>query len=126
MPSHVTTAKTANAYIWWIRRAAVRLTLKAGDTYHFSGETIPHDELIGKPDGSIVTLSKGKRFLALRPTFGESMSSRCPVGAGAVSQRSLADSDVGGCLSGARVFEAGTGSGAHHGPAARLVRRDWS
>ena len=27
------------------------LTLKAGDVYHFSGETIPHDELIGKPDG---------------------------------------------------------------------------
>ena len=47
------------------------LTLKAGDIYHFSGETIPHDELIGMPDGSIVTLSKGKRFLALRPTFGE-------------------------------------------------------
>ena len=47
------------------------LTLKAGDIYHFSGETIPHDELIGKPDGTVVTLSKGKRFLALRPTFGE-------------------------------------------------------
>ncbi|MFO0731757.1 MAG: hypothetical protein U0231_07890 [Nitrospiraceae bacterium] len=47
------------------------LTLKAGETYQYSGQTIAHDELIGKPDGSVVTLSRGKRFLALRPTFGE-------------------------------------------------------
>src|SRR3990167_7337443 len=38
------------------------LTLKAGETFQYSGETIPHDELIGKADGSLVTLSRGKRM----------------------------------------------------------------
>ena len=88
------------------------LTLKAGDTYHFSGETIPHDELIGMPDGSIVTLSKGKRFLALRPTFGEYVL-KMPRGAQVLYPKDLSLipmwADV---YPGARVFEAGTGSGA--------------
>lgn len=88
------------------------LTLKAGDTYHFSGETIPHDELIGKPDGSIVNLSKGKRFLALRPTFGEYVL-KMPRGAQVLYPKDLSLipmwADV---YPGARVFEAGTGSGA--------------
>lgn len=88
------------------------LTLKAGDTYHFSGETIPHDELIGKPDGSIMTLSKGKRFLALRPTFGEYVL-KMPRGAQVLYPKDLSLipmwADV---YPGARVFEAGTGSGA--------------
>ncbi|MGC3975319.1 MAG: tRNA (adenine-N1)-methyltransferase [Nitrospira sp.] len=88
------------------------LTLKAGDIYHFSGETIAHDELIGKPDGSIVTLSKGKRFLALRPTFGEYVL-KMPRGAQVLYPKDLSLipmwADV---YPGARVFEAGTGSGA--------------
>ena len=45
------------------------LTLKAGETFQYSGETILHDDLIGKPDGSVVTLSRGKRMLALLPTL---------------------------------------------------------
>ncbi len=88
------------------------VTLKAGDIYHFSGETIAHDELIGKPDGSIVTLSKGKRFLALRPTFGEYVL-KMPRGAQVLYPKDLSLipmwADV---YPGARVFEAGTGSGA--------------
>jgi len=88
------------------------VTLKAGDIYHFSGETIPHDELIGKPDGSIVTLSRGKRFLALRPTFGEYVL-KMPRGAQVLYPKDLSLipmwADV---YPGARVFEAGTGSGA--------------
>lgn len=88
------------------------LTLKAGDIYHFSGETIPHDELIGKLDGSVVTLSRGKRFLALRPTFGEYVL-KMPRGAQVLYPKDLSLipmwADV---YPGARVFEAGTGSGA--------------
>ncbi len=88
------------------------LTLKAGDIYHFSGETIPHDDLIGRPDGTVVTLSKGKRFLALRPTFGEYVL-KMPRGAQVLYPKDLSLipmwADV---YPGARVFEAGTGSGA--------------
>jgi tRNA (adenine57-N1/adenine58-N1)-methyltransferase catalytic subunit len=88
------------------------LTLKAGDTYHYSGETVPHDALIGKPDGSMVTFSRGKRMLALRPTLGDYVL-KMPRGAQVLYPKDLALipmwADV---YPGARVFEAGTGSGA--------------
>ena len=88
------------------------LTLKAGDIFQFSGETIAHDELIGKPDGSLVTLSRGRLMLALRPTLSEYVL-KMPRGA-----QVLYPKDLGVILQwadvypGARVFEAGTGSGA--------------
>jgi tRNA (adenine57-N1/adenine58-N1)-methyltransferase catalytic subunit len=88
------------------------LTLKAGETYQLSGHKIAHDELIGKPDGSLVTLSGGKAMLALRPTFGEYVL-KMPRGAQVLYPKDLALipmwADV---YPGARVFEAGTGSGA--------------
>ncbi len=88
------------------------LTLKAGETYQFSGETIPHDDLIGKPDGSVVTLSRGKRMLALCPTLAEYVL-KMPRGAQVLYPKDLALipmwADV---FPGARVFEAGVGSGA--------------
>jgi tRNA (adenine57-N1/adenine58-N1)-methyltransferase len=88
------------------------LTLKAGDQYQLSGHKIAHDDLIGKPDGSIVTLSGGKTMLALRPTFGEYVL-KMPRGAQVLYPKDLALipmwADV---YPGARVFEAGTGSGA--------------
>ena len=88
------------------------LTLKAGDLYQFSGHKIAHDELIGKPDGSLVTLSGGKQMLALRPTFGDYVL-KMPRGAQVLYPKDLALipmwADV---YPGARVFEAGTGSGA--------------
>jgi tRNA (adenine57-N1/adenine58-N1)-methyltransferase catalytic subunit len=88
------------------------LTLKAGETYQFSGQRIAHDVLIGQPDGTVVTLSGGKRMLALRPTFGDYVL-KMPRGAQVLYPKDLALmpmwADV---YPGARVFEAGTGSGA--------------
>ena len=88
------------------------LTLKAGETYQFSGQTIAHDALIGRPDGTLVTLSGGKKMLALRPTFGDYVL-KMPRGAQVLYPKDLALipmwADV---YPGARVFEAGTGSGA--------------
>ncbi len=88
------------------------LTLKSGDTYQLSGHKIAHDELIGKPDGSLVTLSGNKPMLALRPTFGDYVL-KMPRGAQVLYPKDLALipmwADV---YPGARVFEAGTGSGA--------------
>lgn len=88
------------------------LTLKTGETYHFSGQKIPHDDMIGRPDGTVVTLSGGKRMLALRPTFGDYVL-KMPRGAQVLYPKDLALipmwADV---YPGARVFEAGTGSGA--------------
>lgn len=88
------------------------LTLKAGETYQHSGDMVAHDALIGQPDGSLVTLSRGKRMLALRPTFGDYVL-KMPRGAQVLYPKDLALiamwADV---YPGARVFEAGTGSGA--------------
>ena len=88
------------------------LTLKAGDIYHFSGETIPHDELDRQAGRFHRDPVEGKRFLALRPTFGEYVL-KMPRGAQVLYPKDLSLipmwADV---YPGARVFEAGTGSGA--------------
>ncbi|MGQ0665980.1 MAG: tRNA (adenine-N1)-methyltransferase [Nitrospiraceae bacterium] len=88
------------------------LTLKAGETYQFSGQKIAHDAIIGRPDGTIVILSGGKKLLALRPRFGDYVL-KMPRGAQVLYPKDLALismwADV---YPGARVFEAGTGSGA--------------
>jgi tRNA (adenine57-N1/adenine58-N1)-methyltransferase len=88
------------------------VTLKAGETYQHSGETVAHDALIGRPDGCLVQLSRGKRMLALRPTLGEYVL-KMPRGAQVLYPKDLALipmwADV---YPGALVFESGTGSGA--------------
>lgn len=88
------------------------LTLKAGETFQYSGQTIAHDELIGRADGSLVTLSRGKRMLALRPTLGEYVL-KMPRGAQVIYPKDLAMITIWADIyPGARVFESGTGSGA--------------
>ena len=88
------------------------LTLKAGETFQYSGQTIPHDEMIGKADGSLVALSRGKRMLALRPTLGEYVL-KMPRGAQVIYPKDLAMVTIWADIHpGARVFEAGTGSGS--------------
>lgn len=88
------------------------LTLKAGGTFHYSGQTIAHDELIGKADGSLVTLSRGKRMLALRPTLADYVL-KMPRGAQVIYPKDLAMITIWADIyPGARVFESGTGSGA--------------
>ena len=88
------------------------LTLKAGDTFQLSGETLAHDDLIGKPDGSRVTFSRGRCLLALHPTLSEYVL-KMPRGAQVLYPKDLGVivqwADI---YPGARVFEAGTGSGA--------------
>ena len=94
------------------KRRQYAFTLKAGDTYQFSGQKIAHDAIIGRPDGTIVVLSGGKKMLAVRPTFGDYVL-KMPRGAQVLYPKDLALipmwADV---YPGARVFEAGTGSGA--------------
>src|SRR4029077_19378731 len=87
-------------------------TLKAGDLYQLSGHKIAHDDLIGKPDGSLATLSGNKTMLALRPTFGDYVL-KMPRGAQVLYPKDLALIPMWADIyPGARVFEAGTGSGA--------------
>jgi len=88
------------------------LTLKAGEVFQHSGETIPHDEVIGKPDGTMIRLSRGKKMMVLSPTLAE-YTLKMPRGAQVLYPKDLALismwADV---YPGAKVFEAGVGSGA--------------
>ncbi|HXM57469.1 MAG TPA: tRNA (adenine-N1)-methyltransferase [Candidatus Dormibacteraeota bacterium] len=93
------------------RRYRVRLQDGAKQSLH-NGAFL-HDELIGRPEGSIVTTAKGGRLLALRPTFPELLLERQRV-----QVQPIYPTDLGGILMhadvcpGARVVEAGTGSAA--------------
>ena len=88
------------------------LTLKSGETFQHSGARISHDELIGTPDGTFVQLSNGTSMLALSPTLAE-YTLKMPRGAQVIYPKDLAMITIwGDVYPGARVFEAGVGSGA--------------
>ena len=89
-----------------------RVVLKAGEKTSLHTGAFAHDDLLGKPDGSLVTTARGAVLLALRPTFAESITGRrrqaqpiYPKDLGAI----LVFADL---FPGARVLEAGTGTGA--------------
>jgi tRNA (adenine57-N1/adenine58-N1)-methyltransferase len=86
--------------------------LRKSETFHSDRGWIPHDSVIGQPEGSWVRSSMGLRYLALRPTLGEFVL-EMPRGAQVIYPKDLAMilfwADV---YPGCRVLEAGTGSGA--------------
>jgi tRNA (adenine57-N1/adenine58-N1)-methyltransferase len=88
------------------------LLLRKGETFHSDRGWIPHDTIIGQPDGSWVRTSKGMRSLALRPTLSEYVLDM-PRGAQVIYPKDLAMVMFwGDIFPGARVLEAGMGSGA--------------
>ena len=88
------------------------LTLRTGDVFQLSGEKIAHDELIGKLDGTMVELSTGKPMLAIYPTLAE-YSVKMPRGAQVIYPKDLAMITIwADVYPGARVLEAGVGSGS--------------
>ena len=45
--------------------------LRKSETFHSDRGWVPHDAIIGQPEGSWVRSSMGLRYLALRPTLAE-------------------------------------------------------
>ena len=88
------------------------LFLRKSETFHSDRGWIPHDSIIGQPEGSWIRSSMGLRHLALRPTLAEFVL-EMPRGAQVIYPKDLAIilfwADV---YPGCRVLEAGTGSGA--------------
>jgi tRNA (adenine57-N1/adenine58-N1)-methyltransferase len=88
------------------------ITLEAGQRFHTAKGGIDHDELIGSSEGIVVTSSKGTQYLALRPLLHDFVMSM-PRGATIIYPKDaaliLAFTDI---HPGARVLEAGAGSGA--------------
>ena len=104
------------------------VTLREGGELHTHHGVLRHEQLLGQPDGSVVTNSGGHDYLALRPLLRDFVMSM-PRGAAIVYPKDaaqiLASADI---FPGATVVEAGVGSGALSmwllrtiGPSGRLV-----
>jgi tRNA (adenine57-N1/adenine58-N1)-methyltransferase len=98
-----------------------RLRLKAGERHSMHSGLVAHDELIGHPEGIVVTTQMGARLLAVRPTFAEQVTGRRRQ-AQPIYPKDLGAILIGADLHpGARVLEAGTGTGALTLAAVRAV-----
>jgi tRNA (adenine57-N1/adenine58-N1)-methyltransferase catalytic subunit len=88
------------------------VTLQAGKQFHTHRGAIEHDALIGALEGSVVHSTAGTGYLALRPLLTDYVLSM-PRGAAVIypkdSAQILSQADI---HPGARVLEAGAGSGA--------------
>lgn len=88
------------------------ITLVTGGEFHSHRGTITHAELVGLPDGSVVRNSNGDEYLALRPLLSDFVMSM-PRGAAIVYPKDAAQIlSLADIFPGARVIEAGVGSGA--------------
>ena len=88
------------------------LVLEPGKQFHTHRGAISHDDLIGAPEGSVVSSTANTGYLALRPLLADFVLSM-PRGAQVIYPKDAAQivgfGDVG---PGMRVLEAGAGSGA--------------
>ncbi len=88
------------------------ITLTAGKQFHTHRGLFGHDELIGRPEGWVVRNSAGIEYLALRPLLSDYVLSM-PRGAAVVYPKDAGQIvAMGDIYPGARVLEAGVGSGA--------------
>jgi tRNA (adenine57-N1/adenine58-N1)-methyltransferase len=88
------------------------VSLQPGRAFHTHQGSVAHDDLIGSQDGSVVTSTGGTAYVALRPLLADfTLSMR--RGAAVVYPKDAAQivamADI---FPGARVLEAGAGSGA--------------
>jgi len=88
------------------------VTLEAGKQFHTHRGAIEHDQLIGVAEGSVVQSASGTAYLALRPLLSDYVLSM-PRGAAVIYPKDSAQIVAQGDIHpGARVLEAGAGSGA--------------
>ena len=88
------------------------VTLREGGQFHTHAGFIPHEQFVGQPEGTTLRSSSGSKYLTLRPTLSDFVLSM-PRGAQVVYPKDLGPllilADV---YQGARILEAGVGSGA--------------
>ena len=88
------------------------MLLTPGGEFHTHRGAIAHDTVIGLPEGSVVKSTNGDQFLVLRPLLVDYVMSM-PRGAQVVYPKDAAQIvHEGDIFPGARVLEAGAGSGA--------------
>lgn len=88
------------------------VTLADSGEFHTHSGPVPHAAIIGRPEGVEVTSTAGAKYLAVRPTLADFVL-KMPRGAQVIYPKDLGPmlllADV---FPGARVLEAGVGSGA--------------
>lgn len=88
------------------------VVLAVGAAFHTTKGAISHDDLIGQPEGVVVRSTGGSPYLAFRPLL-EEFTVTMPRGAAVIYPKDaahiLVQTDI---FPGARVLEAGAGSGA--------------
>ena len=88
------------------------MILTPGSEFHTHRGAVGHDAVIGQPEGSVVKSTNGDAFLVLRPLLIDYVMSM-PRGAQVIYPKDAAQilmyTDI---FPGARVLEAGVGSGA--------------
>lgn len=88
------------------------VTLRSGGRFHTHAGIVDHDDIVGRPEGSSVGTTTGRRFLVFRPTLTDIVL-KMPRGAQVVYPKDLGailmEADI---APGVRVLEAGVGSGA--------------
>lgn len=92
------------------RRYLVRLAERG--EFHSHAGVLPHDRVIGQPEGSRVATTRGQKFRVFRPTLSDFVLSM-PRGAQVIYPKDLGPMLLLADLApGLRVFESGVGSGA--------------
>jgi len=88
------------------------IVLTPGKVFHTTKGGVSHDDIVGQPDGLVVTSAGGMQFLVFRPILQQFMVSM-PREAAVIYPKDAAHivmfADI---FPGARVLEAGVGSGA--------------
>jgi tRNA (adenine57-N1/adenine58-N1)-methyltransferase len=88
------------------------VTLREGGEFHTHAGVTPHSAMIGQPEGVTVRSNSGARFVVVRPTLADFVLNM-PRGAQVIYPKDIGPllvlADV---FPGARVLEAGVGSGA--------------
>lgn len=88
------------------------ITLAEGGSFHSHAGFVTHEQLIGQPEGTTARSTGGAAYLAVRPTLADFVI-EMPRGAQVIYPKDLGailvQADV---FPGARVLEAGVGSGA--------------
>jgi tRNA (adenine57-N1/adenine58-N1)-methyltransferase len=101
----------------WVRLTDAKgrrhnICLEAGKSFHTNRGGLSHDDIIGRDEGFTITSTSGGEYLVFRPLLSEFVVSM-PRGAAVVYPKDAAQivamADI---FPGARVVEAGAGSGA--------------
>lgn len=99
-------------------------TITSGKEWHTHKGWIVHNDLIGLPEGSVVSTSAGLKFTAFKPLLGDFVLSM-PRGATIVYPKDAAMIvGVADVFPGAKVIEAGVGSGALSISLLRAIGKD--